>query len=261
MNQHNFAPPSSSPEPPPRLVGRATSSAAWLETPLGQRLLARERALVAEVMERAFGEECVQIGRWAEPRGFLELARTHRANLVDQHCGPGVDVVGAFDALPLGSGSVDVLLLPHTLEHAASPHALLREVERVLRPDGRLVILGLSGLSPFGLRRLLTRGAFPPGLARFVSEHRVRDWLQLLDCEVHAHHRYLFGWPINRGPGPARQRAIDYWCDRWLPPGLGCGFLLAAHKRTPRLALTRKAWRRGIRVGGGLAEPTTRNYP
>ncbi|MCC5869456.1 MAG: class I SAM-dependent methyltransferase [Gammaproteobacteria bacterium] len=253
MDPSAFAPP------PPVPESAAATGGNWLDGPLGQRLLACEQALVAEVLERAFGEELVQIGVWGDARGFLELARTHRAHLVDARPGPGVGAVGAFDALPLATHSVDVLLLPHTLEHAPSPHALLREVDRVLRPDGQVLILGLSRLSAFGLRRLVSRSQFPSGLERFVSEHRVRDWLQLLDCEVRVQRRYLFGWPMQRGPGPERQLAVDAFCRRWLPGGLGCGYLLAAHKRTARIAMLPARWRRGLRVVGGLAEPTTRN--
>ncbi len=232
----------------------------WLDSPLGQRLLARELALVTDVLEQAFGEDLVQIGTWGAPRAFLERARTQRANLIDVTPGPGVCAVGAWDALPLATHSVDVLLLPHTLEQAYSPHALLREVDRVLRPDGKLVILGLSPYSPMGVRRVVTGRRFPPAVSRFVSEHRVRDWLQLLDCQVRRNHRFLFGWPMQRGPGDARQAAIDTWCDRWLPLPVASGYLLVANKRQARINAQRLRWRRRLRVVGGLAEaePTAR---
>lgn len=248
MAHQGFLPPSAWPPPP------------WLDSPLGQRLLARERALVAEELEQAFGDHLVQVGSWGEPGTFLASARTRRAGLLDSAPGPGVHVVGAYDALPLATHSVDVLLLPHTLEHAPSPHALLREADRVLRPDGRVIILGLSPFSPMGLRRAASTGRFPPQCARFVSEHRVRDWLQLLDCQVRRQHRYLFGWPMQRGPGESRQQAIDQWCDRWLPLPASCGYLLAAQKRQARITAQRLAWRRRLRVVGGLvdAEPSAR---
>jgi SAM-dependent methyltransferase len=46
----------------------------------------------------------------------------------------------SFDALPFPSDSIDLVVLPHSLELAHDPHQMLREVERVLRPEGRLVI-------------------------------------------------------------------------------------------------------------------------
>ena len=55
------------------------------------------------------------------------------------------DVVCALPQLPLLSGSVQTLLLPHGLELCAQPEELLRECFRVLLPNGKLV---LSGFNP-----------------------------------------------------------------------------------------------------------------
>ncbi|WP_421019334.1 class I SAM-dependent methyltransferase, partial [Klebsiella pneumoniae] len=45
-----------------------------------------------------------------------------------------------FDALPFPNHSMDLVVLPHALELAQDPHQTLREVERVLVPDGRVAI-------------------------------------------------------------------------------------------------------------------------
>ena len=55
-----------------------------------------------------------------------------------------------YDALPIATNSVEAVLLPHTLEHAARPHELLREVDRVLVGEGNVVICGFSPLGPVG---------------------------------------------------------------------------------------------------------------
>jgi ubiquinone/menaquinone biosynthesis C-methylase UbiE len=52
--------------------------------------------------------------------------------------------------LPLESASVDAVLLPHTLDFCAEAHRVLREVERVLIPEGRLMIFCFNPLSPGG---------------------------------------------------------------------------------------------------------------
>ncbi len=41
-------------------------------------------------------------------------------------------------------------MLPHVLEFAAEPHRILREVERVLVPEGQVVIAGFNPLSLWG---------------------------------------------------------------------------------------------------------------
>jgi ubiquinone/menaquinone biosynthesis C-methylase UbiE len=40
--------------------------------------------------------------------------------------------------LPLAANSIDLVVMPHTLEFAPDPHQMLREVERVLVPEGQV---------------------------------------------------------------------------------------------------------------------------
>ena len=48
--------------------------------------------------------------------------------------------VGEIDALPLTTGEVDVVLANMVLHHAPDPPRAIREMSRVLKPGGRLVI-------------------------------------------------------------------------------------------------------------------------
>jgi ubiquinone/menaquinone biosynthesis C-methylase UbiE len=71
-----------------------------------------------------------------------------------------------FDALPFDSASLDLVVLPHTLELASDPHQTLREVERVLVPEGRVVIVGFNPASLWGLRQGLGRVRLGLGIGR-----------------------------------------------------------------------------------------------
>ncbi len=86
-------------------------------------------------------------------------------------------------------------MLPHTLELARDPHQTLREVERVLVPEGRVVIVGFNPASLWGLRQGLgrvrlglglgkQRPLFLPATGEFLGYRRLRDWLRLLSFEV-----------------------------------------------------------------------------
>lgn len=48
-------------------------------------------------------------------------------------------VLASVDCLPLSNGSVDTVLLLEVLEHVTNDRAALGEINRILRPDGRLV--------------------------------------------------------------------------------------------------------------------------
>jgi ubiquinone/menaquinone biosynthesis C-methylase UbiE len=52
--------------------------------------------------------------------------------------------------LPFAANSIDLAVMPHVLESHDNPHQILREVERILIPDGQLVITGFNPLSLWG---------------------------------------------------------------------------------------------------------------
>jgi ubiquinone/menaquinone biosynthesis C-methylase UbiE len=46
------------------------------------------------------------------------------------------DLYARSHELPIATQSVDLVVLPHVLEFAEEPHAILREVDRVMMPEG-----------------------------------------------------------------------------------------------------------------------------
>ena len=89
--------------------------------------------------------------------------------------------------LPLASDSIDLVVLPHTLDLCADPRRLLREVERVLIPEGRLITVNFNPWSLWGLQRLLRRPfgrEEVPWAGNFVGYVRLSDWLSLLGMEI-----------------------------------------------------------------------------
>lgn len=237
-------------------LGRAT----WLNGPLGQRVYAMERKLVAETLTQVFGWQLLQIGAWGDDLTLLAGARTQRKAVVSQQLLPGVagvmSIRSRLDALAVASDSVDAVLLPHTLECASDPHELLREVERILPGDGQLIILGFRPFSSWGIRNLVARAGFPPGTERLIAEHRIRDWLKLLGFEVVDAQRYLFTWPWGSA-APRAQRFLENVGAKLWPLFAGA-YILRARKRMYTLTPIRPTWSARPKVVGGLIEPSTR---
>jgi SAM-dependent methyltransferase len=61
---------------------------------------------------------------------------------------PHADLHGSIDALPVEDASFDVVLCLQVLEHVPDPAAAVRELRRVVRPGGR-VLLSTHGIYPF----------------------------------------------------------------------------------------------------------------
>lgn len=252
--------PLGSRRPPVYAAGMNDSATTWLATPLGQRIYALERKLVGEALGQVFGWQLLQIGAWGDDCGLMAQARTQRKGLLAAEpitATEGVLTLRSHtDALAISSDSVDAVLLPHTLEFDPDPHALLREVSRILPAEGQVILLGFRPLSLWGLRHLVARAGFPPGVERLIGERRLRDWLKLLGFEITDVRRYLFTGPWG-GAHPRLQHLAETAGSHAWPLSAGA-YLIKARKRVYALTPIRPRWRTRKAVVGGLLEPTTR---
>jgi len=242
----------------PRPLDRDAALKSWWEGALGRGLLCAESQLLGEALEDVFGWELLQVGAWGAARELLSNSRTRRQTVVSPpELGDGADIIGRPSQLPVSSDSMDAVLLPHTLEFASDPYAIVREVDRVLTGEGQLLVLGFNPWSPWGMRARFSRSGFPPGMRRVLSVRRIRDWLVLLGYEVVAEQRYLYcnpwgaGLSPDEGTGPYLRRGLNP-----LPAG---AYLLKARKRVYTLTPIRPRFREKPAVLGGLVKPTTRS--
>jgi SAM-dependent methyltransferase len=253
--------PKSLPGRTSRIPDRNSALSAWWGASLGRAVLAAESELLGEALEDVFGWELLQIGAWGDSRELLACSRTRRQTIVAAPGFPGgADIIGRPAALPVTADSVDAVLLPHTLEFASDPYAIVREVDRVLVGEGQLLVLGFRPWSLWGMRARASRAGFPPGMRRVLSERRVRDWLVLLGYEIVTSRHYLYCSPWSSGASSAEGT------DRILRRGLtyplpGSAYLLKARKRIYTMTPIRPRFRDKPVVLGGLVKPTTRSQP
>jgi SAM-dependent methyltransferase len=197
---------------------------AWLRLALNARLLDAERQLLSSVLEQFFGYYLLAVGGWGRHAHQPNVCRIRHQLLVDGP-GAGANIAAAPGALPVASNSVDVVVLPHTLELTTEPHGVLREANRVLVGEGRIVILGFNPWSPWRLR--------VPWGGRMVSRNRLTDWLALLDLEVERVEEHSWSIPFGSTRVDAwfSQRADDGWP---LPAG---AYLVVARKHVSAMTL------------------------
>ena len=210
----------------------------WLFTPQGRYVMAWEQARVDALVSDLFGYNALQFG--LPQIDFL----AHNRIPLRQTIGPDgpVNVRCDYRELPFASNSIDLVMLPHILEFHADPHQILREVERILIPDGQLVITGFNPLSLWGLRRRLPNGRTTfPGNGDYISVLRLKDWLQLLSFEVERGNFGCYAPPLKK------ERRIRHWHfmeaagDRWWSFAGGV-YLLRAVKRVRGMRLIMPPW-------------------
>jgi len=210
----------------------------WFQTPLGHYLLEKERAYLDEVTPDIFGFHALQLGM-TDVDLLRENRITHKLRIGKED---EVDVRAECQELPIATQSIDMVLLAHVLEFADEPHAILREVDRVMMPEGHLVIVGFNPWSLWGLRSALGFSRhLHPWNGRFLSLLRVKDWLALLGFEVSAGRLIAYAPPFDRERWIRRFGFMEPAGDRWWAVG-GAVYMLQAIKRVKGMRLITPAW-------------------
>ncbi|MGF1546206.1 MAG: class I SAM-dependent methyltransferase [Thiotrichales bacterium] len=223
----------------------------WYATPSGAVFAKQMDDLLTPWLQGVFGYHGVQLGNFVPETPLIRHARTNHTVIAD--CERDGGVCCTAEAMPFATDALDLLILPHTLELSEDPRAVLREVDRVLVPDGRLLIIGMDPWTLWnGLQRLKGR-RYP-----FHTQGRIKDWLDLLGLEQERSALL----PVSRWNLPE-------WLARWpktrqlgnlMASNVAGGYAIMAQKRTTTMTTVRMRWRLKPRlVAGGFTRPAVRN--
>ena len=151
----------------------------WVEAP--HPIITRER--LRSVLQPEPGERILEIGpgvgyytldmaEWVGPEGTIEIFDLQQKFLdhvgeraVERGLSNIAPTQGDATALPYEDDSMDAVVLTAVLGEIPDPIVALRQIQRVLRPGGRLVVGELFGDPHFTTRSKLKRQAGEAGLA------------------------------------------------------------------------------------------------
>ncbi|SJM91208.1 class I SAM-dependent methyltransferase [Crenothrix polyspora] len=161
---------------------------AWYQTPRGKL----QKQLEIDYLQRSITVSCkqiiLQIGGLGWENEFIDCSLYTNYTVVDTR-GLGYEGVRKIRAkahhLPLQSDSVDMIIVPHLLEFDMSRFQTMREIERILKPEGIVVILNFNPLSIWvRYQYIWDRKMADSWRGHFISRARILDWLKLLDFDV-----------------------------------------------------------------------------
>jgi len=247
----------------------------WLEQPEGAYIREWEQAQLQKLTVDIFGFNALQIGlpqidalaasrmphKWVS-NDTLIVPYVEKSTAF-----PAIQVVHEFTEMPFATHSIDLVVLPHVLEFAAEPHQILREVDRILIPEGRLIICGFNPASLWGMRQMLGRVANQPYLpeeGEFISLMRLKDWLKLLSMEVNPASFGCYAPPLRTEQWLHRFSFLEKAGRRWWPY-LGAVYMIEAVKRVRGMhligpALKTKRRQRGNAVPVTHSRITNKNH-
>jgi SAM-dependent methyltransferase len=225
----------------------------WLQGDLGGYLREHEQAVFDRLVTDVFGFNAVQVGMLE-----MDLLRNCRIPFVFRTSDALGDIRSAPEFLPIRENCIDLALLPHALEFSANPHQVLREVERILVPEGHVVISGFNPLSLWGLKRMFSKRKDYPWQGDFLSQPRIKDWLALLGFEVVGWDMACYAPPFSN---PAWRMRFDFLdsVGRSRCPLPGGVYFVIAKKRVVGMRLIKPNWNKAQLKPSLLPAPTQKS--
>ncbi len=221
---------------------------SWQELPDGNIILSAIEETLQPWWQKFFGYHLLKIGALSHEISCHASPIKHQISCCASRSSIGnqqdctADIIGELDDLPLLDHSVDVCLLSHALEFSLDPHHIIREANRVIIPNGYLIITGFNPLSLAGLNRAIPyRRKQTPWNEHFFSPLRVKDWLHLMGFEILADerclHRSLAGKTREQGIANCWRKFASSYLN-----SLGSVYIIIAKKRVLPLTPIKPKW-------------------
>lgn len=242
---------------------------SWYQTLTGQSALASTEELCAKTISEIFGYYAIQIGMLSGECDLLKHSRINASfslanpdNLIGLHTKyeseqNAIDhaVISSNEQLPISTDNVDLVVASHVLEMSKNPHQVLREIDRVLVPEGHCILIGFNPYNLSNANKPLrisrkNRKSATKNTYKMRSVARVRDWFSLLGFEVLEVNYMGFRPKLNN------QKIFNslQWLERWgeyAGPLLGSMYIVHAKKQVIAMRPDKKVWRAPALLEGG----------
>ena len=210
---------------------------------LSQGILARvelEQAL-KPIVDRVFGYYLVKMGSLSSQIDISSCPIKYQFSCAP-HANKHNHLCAQSCKLPFQNNSVDAFLLVGELDFAQDPHQIIREIDRAITADGKVIIAGFNPFSiagvikylPINRKNILHNG-------RFFTAARIKDWLQLLDFEIVQQDNLLYSSLFMR-KRLDKHSSVQKWCKRYLP-WLSSMYIIVARKREIPLSPIKPTWK------------------
>jgi len=228
----------------------------WYDTELGRAVVAEEQACLKTVLKSKFGHHLIQLDSGLY-QPLDEKAPVGCQTLLSWHENRSLSplIRGEPEQLPFLPGSIDQIVLHHTLDFCQDPHRVLREASQALVSGGHIVIVGFNPFSFWMLKKIghLFSGQLP-WAGRFMRASRLEDWLRVLDFEVEERYSLFHRPPFKRKSWLERMMWMDKLV-RWGLPKFGASYILVAQKQEAGMTSLPVEWRRSMKATKRVARP------
>ena len=223
--------------------------ASWYESLAGQHALSHLDEYISEYLSSIFGYYSLNIGVLSDRDEFLKNSRISAGFSIGVN-NKHNDLVAKPEYLPIAADNIDLVIASHVLECSKNPHQVLREIDRVLVPEGHCILIGFNPYTFTGVKRFLKSPNKKSKHYKTRSASHVRDWFSLLGFET-LDVNYIGFRPSIRNEKIFKNMA---WMEKWgekLWPFLGSLYIIHAKKQVVAMRPHKKVWKAPILITGG----------
>lgn len=246
----------------------------WFNSALGEAVQVQEYQLLSKALKNLFGYFIVQL-ETPYQQAIMNYSRVKHHVKASVYYPTSGERDGSHqlyvqteqDYLPFASESIDVVLLPHTLEMVDDPYFVLRQVDRMVLPEGHIVV---TGFNPYGCLVLKQRWfsrqkAFKE--SELVRSSKLKEWLEVLGYEVTLQEFSTVTCFVQRSGESLFWRLLERLEKQMVKFGLQFGnvYCLVAKKKVESPTLVGGVWQlpswESVTAKGGVAATPHRAQP
>ncbi len=236
----------------------------WYQGLAGRQALLSLDKTISNYLSEIFGYYCLNLGVLSGRKEFLKDSRISAGFSIGSDA-MGNDLVAIPEQLPIAADEVDLVIASHVLECSHNPHQVLREIDRVLVPEGHCILIGFNPyalvggtrlLKPFKKKNKRAKKKLANGETSQIEQYRtrsashVRDWFSLLGFET------LEVTYIGFRPAIKNEKLFtgSAWMEKWgkkLWPVLGSLYIIHAKKHMVAMRPHKKVWETPFVLTGG----------
>lgn len=238
----------------------------WLGHFLGSALLQTEQKFLANTLSDLYGTNALLIGT-PRQHNLLHATSIPSKVLISpmlnlHHYKEIHSIECSLHDLPISTGSIDLVLLPHLLEYLDNPRQLLTEACRIVKPEGNIVVIGFNPFSLWGIRKFFSQNKMTPWNGNFLKTSAIKRWLILADFEIKLQKCFFYRPPVQKEWLFNKLNFLEWLGTKCFSPFGGVYILIAKAKVVP-LTPIKLSWKQklsDVRIPPiGVPRPTTRN--
>lgn len=209
----------------------------WLHEMPGRMLWTQESSVLERMLKGVRGDFLLQMsaeeyafknGGWFKTQCILN---SKNISAIDK---PAIQA--DLSQLPIESDAIDVALLIHQLEIVSQPEKVIAEITRILKPNGRIIIVCFNLFGMWKLFQFFQNRKSFPWSGSFYRIGKIKKWLLENDCQVTEIRTIGFRPPMTHAQLTDHlffMETLGQLCC----PNSGAVFILSAYKKIPGMTV------------------------